>query len=391
MSKLIVWVLMFFASVVLSIVGARIRKQAVNPDHDLRASERASGKTMATVVQAASGVLFLILAVTVVVSTVVSIPVSHAAVIRNAPQGTARYVGPGWRFLNPLFETANVYDMRFKEYKIGQSNIKDASGTVIELNAVEASSNSPGLPVVMLVLTARARPSDGGCWCPEPEDPEYDPEVYCMATPDTQACDLVYIDIKHGEEGWVSLLLDRMYMNAKEVAGRNPYDYVGKDRDGFAMETLEEIREDTDGLANIVFFGIEDYDFSAETNAQLDLVAQKEREAERKEQEVMIETLDQQKLTVIGETAIIVAEKEAQAVVKRAEGIADATKLGATAEAFAILARAEAEAQGLALLNTQLANNPHLTEYRKWVGGWDGRLPATIMSGSDATPLVQLP
>ena len=73
------------------------------------------------------------------------------------------------------------------------------------------------------------------------------------------------------------------------------------------------------------------------------------------------------------------AENEALANVATAEG----------AKKIRIL-QGEGEAQYIQLVNTQLANAPQYIQYI-FSSKWNGILPATLISGSGATPLLQLP
>jgi regulator of protease activity HflC (stomatin/prohibitin superfamily) len=73
------------------------------------------------------------------------------------------------------------------------------------------------------------------------------------------------------------------------------------------------------------------------------------------------------------------AENEASASVATAQG----------AKQVRIL-QGEGEAQYINLVNTQLANAPQYIQYI-FSSKWNGILPATLLTGSGATPLLQLP
>jgi len=289
------------------------------------------------------GALAAYLVISVITSFIVVVSPTHAAVLKNEWHGTARYVSPGWRFINPIIETAEKYDMRLQEFQIGKPNRVDGAGNIVEMLAVDAGSNSPGLPLVYLVTTARVKYSDAGC-------------------PGLE-CDLVRIELTYGKEKWAELVKDRMEMNTREVAGRNPYDYVGKNRDAFAEEVGKELKSDMRGLADFAYVGIPWYDFSTFINEQLDQVAERERELEREAQNVVIAQQQQAKIRVEQETAVLVAEKQAEAKI-----------LGAEGDKQSAILTAEGQAEALRLVGEQLASNPLVIEYTK-AQGWNGALP----------------
>jgi regulator of protease activity HflC (stomatin/prohibitin superfamily) len=337
--------------------------------------------------QAAASAMFvgvglcLVALLWVVFSSLIAVPPTHAAILRNNLAGTARYVGPGWRWINPIVEVAQTYDMRNQEYQIGHPNKKDAADNVITdgMLAVDAASNSPGLPVVYLNVTARVRYSDNGC-------------------PGT-GCDLVYIEMNYGQERWAHLVVDRMEMNAREIAGNNAYNYVGTDREGFAADVKEHLQSDMDGLAIFEFVGIPWYDFTKETNDQLDLVAERQREMERREQDIEIAKMEKQQREVQQDQAIMVAEKvakehvitadgEKKATIIRAEAQQEAAIIWAEGERQKRLVVAQGEAEALDLVGQQLADNPELTEYKKWTETWSGDLPNIVLG--DTVPLFEI-
>jgi len=296
------------------------------------------------------------LVIWIATSFIVVIPPTHAAVLKNELYGTARYVGPGWRFVNPIFERVEKYDMRLQEFQIGQPNKVDGAGNIVEMKAVDAGSNSPGLPLVYLVVTARVKYSADGC--PGAE------------------CNLVDIELRYGKDKWGELVKDRMEMNAREVAGRNSYDYVGKNRDAFAVEVGQELTNDMAGLADFAYVGIPWYDFSKFINEQLDQVAERERELERRAQEVQVAKQEQEKQKIEQQTAVMVAEKQAEVTV---------TQAGAAKQSSIL--KAEGEAEALRLVGAQLRANPLLIEYTK-AQGWNGVLPKFM--GMSPVPFLDI-
>jgi len=246
--------------------------------------------------------------------------------------------------------------MRLQEFQIGSPNKVDGAGNIIEMTAVDAGANSPGLPLVFLVVTARVKYSAEGC--PSAE------------------CDLVDIELRYGKDKWGELVKDRMEMNAREVAKRNSYDYVGKNRDDFAEEVGDELKSDMDGLADFAYVGIPWYDFSKFINEQLDQVAERERELERRAQEVQVAKQELEKQKIDQQTAVMVAEKQAEVTITRAE-----------AEKQASILEAEGEAEALRLVGAQLKANPLLIEYTK-AQGWDGMLPKFM--GMSPVPFLNI-
>lgn len=355
MTLLIIWIGLALLGVTVLSAANRIGRE--KPTEDRYGRGRAPDpKTIAAVMRVAGVVSLAFLVLWVVTSTIIIVPPTHAAVMKNEFYGTARYAGPGWRLINPVIERVVIYDMRLQEFQIGQANVTDTAGNITEMRAVDAASNSPGLPLVYLVVTARVKYSADGC--PGPE------------------CNLVDIELRYGKDKWSELVKDRMEMNAREVAGRRPYDYVGTRRDDFADEVDSELKDDLDSLANIAYVGIPWYDFSKFINEQLDQVAERERELERRAQEVQVAGQEQEKQKVEQETAIMVAEKQAEAKVRAAEG-----------EKAAIILRAEGEAEALRLVGAQLKANPLLIEYQK-AQGWNGKLPQYM--GVGAVPFLNI-
>lgn len=88
----------------------------------------------------------------------------------------------------------------------------------------------------------------------------------------------------------------------------------------------------------------------------------------------------------------IVALKEAEArqVIAEAEGAKQSAILRAEGEAQAILVKAKAEGEKVRLINEFLANNPQYLEWLR-ITQWNGHLPDTLIMGSNATPLLEIP
>ena len=85
-----------------------------------------------------------------------------------------------------------------------------------------------------------------------------------------------------------------------------------------------------------------------------------------------------------------VAEEKAKAdkMVAAARGIADSKMLAADATAYETLAKAEANAAAIKLVQKQLDKSPAYIEYIK-ANAWDGKLPVYMMGG-DAIPMISL-
>lgn len=353
MNLLIVWIVWAVFGCGL-IVGAKVFGKQVPEKNEY--GELAWAAWAPKVVKWGGVVVIAFLAINVVKSVVVVVPPTHAAVMKNELHGTARYASPGWRFVNPIIEKVEVYDMRLQEFQIGTPNEMDSVGNIVKMTAVDAGSNSPGLPLVYLVVTSRVKYSAEGC--PGPE------------------CDLVDIELRYGKGKWSELVKDRMEMNAREVAGRNPYDYVGKNRDAFAGEVSTELEDDMDGLAEFAYVGIPWYDFSTFINEQLDQVAERERELERRAQDVEVAKQEQEKQRVEQQTAVMVAEQQAKVTITRAEAAKQSSIL-----------QAEGEAKALELVGTQLKANPLLIEFTK-AQGWNGALPQFM--GMSPVPFLDI-
>jgi regulator of protease activity HflC (stomatin/prohibitin superfamily) len=83
-----------------------------------------------------------------------------------------------------------------------------------------------------------------------------------------------------------------------------------------------------------------------------------------------------------------VAEETAKAnkIIAAAKGAAESVQLAATAEAFSITAKAEAQATAIKLVQKQLEKSPVYVEYIK-AKRWDGVLPQ-YMAGSAPLPMI---
>lgn len=403
MGKLVLWVLLGLGSLVGWLLFLVFRKAKPVVTKSGYSSDTDYSEVSTKWIGLGLGAVFLlVLLISVGVSSVLVVPTTSAAVLKTSLYGTMRYVGPGWKFKHPLFETATIYDLQVKEFQIGEPNEKNPEGVVTAVKAVEADSSSPGRPIVYLTVTGRFRYSTKNC--PGPE------------------CDLVTIERKYGKGGWESLVKDRMEMVVREIAGKNPYNYVGDRRDEFAQNAYERLKEELDGLANIEFVGIPWYDFSKFINDQLDKVAEQEQANEQKKQEVVREQLETQRVLEVKsrevesaraeaeqqkireEGNLVAAEIAANADAKKrqiaadtaayertvaAQADAEARLLAAQAEANAIKMIAEAEANGFRQKISAFGNAKSYVDWTQ-ASRWQGDVPQTVVGNDGVIPLLNL-
>lgn len=110
-------------------------------------------------------------------------------------------------------------------------------------------------------------------------------------------------------------------------------------------------------------FNITNFDFGAEYNAAI------ERKSTA-EQEVLAERQELEKARVIAERKVEIAKGEALEKEEQARG-----------EAAATIAKAEADAKAIELIQEQLAKDPNYIEYLK-ITKWDGKNVSTVLGDS---------
>lgn len=307
---------------------------------------------------------------------------THMAVIENTWTGQFHSLGSGthiWPFeprLTPLVTRVIRYNLRQQIIEIGEpppGAKAPEKKTLTQAYGVQAGSKSPGQPAVYFHARGWAAPN-----------PAKIVELHRRYGPQ-------YLE-NWVEQQWVATL--------KSVQGERPYDYVRDFRVRMQDEAEKALQQQLlagDGEAVIVVsqLAIVDYDYDEKVNDYLDTVAKQEFERQKAEQQIQINTKQQEAETVKVETGYIVTKRNAEAEqakrIAEARGQADAQKLIADGEAYQIFVRAKAEADGAYLVQATLATAPR--EYIDYlnVRQWKGDVPSVMMSGNGALPLVNVP
>jgi regulator of protease activity HflC (stomatin/prohibitin superfamily) len=136
---------------------------------------------------------------------------------------------------------------------------------------------------------------------------------------------------------------------------------------GEAMKTQIDAESIPLGKPNVQF---RNFDFSCQYEAQVENAAQAKTTLTRNETELAIQKVQKDKTIVDAE-----ATKEKATL----EGQGEAAK---------ILSRAEAEAKGIQLMQTALANSPYVVDYER-AKRWNGQLPVNVY-GSAPIPFLDV-
>lgn len=299
------------------------------------------------------------------------VPATHIAVIENTMTGQFYTLDPGthlWPFspqLFPLVTKVTLYDLRQQVVEIGAEPAKD--------NGVEADSSSPGRPQVKFWARGWAQPNPA--------------KIIQLH----RRYGINYLD-DWVERTWVSSL--------KNVQRPLPYDYVG--RNGLAMQNeveaalQKELADPTDEqpLVFISQLAIIDYAFDENVTGYLDGVAKKEFERQQSEQQILINTKNQEAQKIQADTDYIVTKRAAEAeqakLVAEAEGRAEAKRVEAEADAYAVKVKYEAEANGIRQVQQSLSSAPNAFLRYKSYEAWDGKLPVTML-GDAPIPFMDVP
>lgn len=276
----------------------------------------------------------------------VYVPATSRAVVENTATGSIKVIGPGvhvWPLqpdLVPLASKVTIYNMRRQRIEIGFE--KPEPGNV---QGVAAGSSSPGNPTVYIEARGWATP-----------DPKYLAQLHRDYGPD-------YAN-SWVERNWVTAL--------KAVQGRHPYNYLTGHRDKMSTEVEETLQKQLYvgdvPLVDISQLAITNFDFDKSINDQLDLVANKEFERQKAEEDIVIAEQTQKAEQVKAQTRLNVAKTDAQASIEKAQGDARSVQLINQAVA----------AQGGAYLQYQAITK------------WNGILPSFMLGGS-SVPFINIP
>lgn len=299
----------------------------------------------------------------------VTVSPTEMAVLENSVTGELSVLTPGtyvWPFYprtTPFITHAVTYDMRRQIIEIGGQDLK-AQG-------VQADSNSPGRPVVY--FWAR------GWTAPNPEKLTTLHKRYGAKYADDWV-----------ERVWVSSL--------KAVQGQNPYDYVGNNRidmqDGVeaALQT-QLLDDDGEPLVFVSQLAIVDFGYDDALENYLNEINAKEFQRKQAEQQIAINSLNQQAEKIAADTRFINATRDAEGAAQVLQTAADAEAYQITAladaNAYQIKVEYDAKADGIALLIKALGGPE---AYLKYVNAtqWDGKLPF-YMFGETPLPFLNVP
>ena len=170
-----------------------------------------------------------------------------------------------------------------------------------------------------------------------------------------------------GLDQFENRILDpKLRSSAKAAISKFPADQLIRDRNAAVAAILEEMVTAMEGFPVVVNSPqIENISFPPQ---YLEAVLEKEKAREAAEREK--HTLEQQRLQALQKVNTADAEKQAK------EKLADG-------EAYRIKTEAQAEAEAIRIVNEQLAKSASYVDLVK-AKSWDGKLPGTLITGSDS-------
>lgn len=172
-------------------------------------------------------------------------------------------------------------------------------------------------------------------------------------------------------EGFESRALKRQVREQiKNVFGTFTADTAIRERGRLNNEVAKAIANLGAGLVKVEGLNIENINFSDVVEAAAE---------QRAQQEMLVNTKEQQRLVAVKEAAIAVTQAQAQA---------DSQLAVAKAKAEAVRLNGEAEAAAIKAKSDALAQSPNLVELTK-AERWDGKLPTQFVPGS-ATPFLNI-
>lgn len=172
-----------------------------------------------------------------------------------------------------------------------------------------------------------------------------------------------------------TLISPRLYENTKSVFSRYTAESLVEQRTLLSSEVLSMMKNDMSSYGlNIISVAIENIDF---TDAFTDAVEAKQ-----------VATQTYQRALTEEQQKTMEAEQAAQREKIAAQAKADVAKIQADAEAYAITAKAEAQAKANAQIAASLTQT--LIDYVQ-AQNWDGVLPTTFVGTGDALPVLNIP
>jgi regulator of protease activity HflC (stomatin/prohibitin superfamily) len=276
----------------------------------------------------------LALALFLVSTLVVFVPVNYVAVVRMTFPTAGRYaIGPGMNLVNPIGTQVTYYTTAVRTMKV---------------NEIAADTASVGRPEIFPSVYVWFR-------VPMAESGGVDTDK------------LLALDWLYGptyEEVFVS---EYIISSVKEVSGQHEYDYFGKDRSKAANEIQQVLESKLDGYVMVRDMTISTFRYNAEFEAFLKDLAQRQVELEKETKNVVIE--EQKRLQAV---------KQAEARKAQGEGERDYK-----------IAVAQGEAATLDEASKRLGGDPDAILHYLWLQKWNGQLPATL-AGADTNVLLPL-
>ncbi len=314
------------------------------------------------------GLLVFGLVMSVVFSAAVQISPTQVGVVTNTWSGELNVLESGthiWPFTKsvmPLITKVTKYSTMQVSMEIGSTPAAEGG--------VAASSGSPGQPVVFFNARGWGR-----------------------INKDT----ILELHKKYGEDYQTEWVESVWITTLKKVQGDNPYDYVASHRLDMEKTVEKELQEQLlaeDGKTPLVIvsqLAIVDFDYDEKVNAFLNTVSEMQFQTQQAQQQITINEQKQKADVIAAETNFLVTKRAAEAAqiknVTEAQGLADAVKLAAEAEAYKLTTEGTAKAKAIAVVQTNLT--PLYIEYLRAMG-WDGAYPQYYFGGG-TTPILQIP
>ena len=285
-------------------------------------------RTLTGVLAVAALALFLIS------TLVVFVPVNYVAVVRTTFPSAGRYViNPGMNIVNPIGTQVNYYTTAVRTMKVHE---------------IAADTASVGRPEIFPSVYLWFR-------VPMAETGGVDSEKVLM------------LDWLYGPTYEDVFVAEYIISSVKEVSGQHEYDYFGKDRSKAADEIQAVLETKLDGYVTVRDMTISTFHFTEQFEALLKDLAQRQVELEKETKNVVIE--EQKRLQAV---------KQAEARKAEGEGERDYK-----------IAVAQGEAATLDEAAKRLGGDPDAILRYLWLLRWNGELPGTL-AGGDMSVLLPL-
>ncbi|OHA63111.1 MAG: hypothetical protein A2748_03010 [Candidatus Wildermuthbacteria bacterium RIFCSPHIGHO2_01_FULL_45_20] len=187
-----------------------------------------------------------------------------------------------------------------------------------------------------------------------------------------------------------------MYISAlKSVQGAHSYDYVGNERVKFQNLVEDALQSELlDENGNPIVFvqqvTIVSFSYPPEIEAFLKEVQEVQFKKQQAEEQNAVNLALQKAEQTAADTRFNVAQKDANTEEARADGERRAKQAIASADAYAIKAKAEAGDEGIRKVQDALASSSAAyLEYQK-TEQWNGTVPNFMMGESGVVPFINI-